>query len=734
MTGTHTEDAWVSISIPPTTSHNVWTENLAPRIMQPANDVNFEVEVKFESELSEEYQMQGILIEEEEDSDYLRFDFYSDGSDTYIFATSFVDGTPTEPTMVNTVITNTNVAPLYMRVRRETETWTLFYSYEGENWTTAVSFAHPLTVTAVGAFVGNAGTNPPAHTGSIDYFFNTAFPVEPEDQDRNTLTANTVGNGTVLKDPDLTAYTCYQAVTLTAEADLGWTFDSWSGDLAGDDSPVTLVMTESQVVTATFTQDEYTLTVNVVGNGTVVKEPAQATYHYGDVVTLTATADTGWGFAGWSGDLISPDSVDTITMDGNKVVTAVFTQDEYSLTVNVVGDGTVVREPVKATYQYGDVVTLTATADLHWVFAGWSGDLVSSDNPDSITMDGNKVVTATFTQTEYTLTVNIVGSGTVVKEPAQATYHYGDVVTLTAIADTGWTFAGWSGDLLGSENPDTIMINGNKTVTATFDLLSYTLTIAAVGPGTTDPAPDVYTYTFGTQVMITATADPGAFFLNWSGDLVGSANPETILIDGDKVVTATFTTETVYMLTILKGGTGSGTTEPPLGMHGYISGTTAVLTATADAGSTFDGWSGDVNSLTNSISVTMDSDKTVTATFTLEEYTLTVDIVGDGTVVVEPDQLTYHYGDVVTLTATAALGWSFSSWSGDLVGSANPATLTITGNQVVTATFRQDRQVFLPLVTRNLNALSAATSTYLVSSDATQPAVNAASSRPRREE
>jgi hypothetical protein len=217
MTGTHTEDAWVSISVPAGVSHDVWEENLAPRIMQPANDRDFEIEVKFESGLSQMFQMQGVLIEEEEDENFLRFDFYGNGSDTYIFAAGFSNGTPTS--MVNDVITGTNAAPLYMRVRREGDLWTQSYSFDGENWTTSVSFTHPLTVTAVGAFVGNAGSqqdaivpsvmhgapmtavkafvgnadsSPPAHTGYIDYFFNTASPIVPEDGDRNTLTVNTV--------------------------------------------------------------------------------------------------------------------------------------------------------------------------------------------------------------------------------------------------------------------------------------------------------------------------------------------------------------------------------------------------------------------------------------------------------------------------------------------------------------------------------------------------------------
>ncbi|NIS82041.1 MAG: hypothetical protein GTO14_17960, partial [Anaerolineales bacterium] len=69
---------------------------------------------------------------------------------------------------------------------------------------------------------------------------------------------------------------------------------------------------------------------------------------------------------------------------------------------------------------------------------------------------------------EYSLTVNVVGSGSVSKTPDQATYTYGTVVTLTAVADVGWTFSSWSGDLTGSTSPDTITMDGDKTVTATF--------------------------------------------------------------------------------------------------------------------------------------------------------------------------------------------------------------------------------------------------------------------------
>jgi len=151
------------------------------------------------------------------------------------------------------------------------------------------------------------------------------------------------------------------------------------------------------VVDYTPAQDEYTLTINIVGNGSVAKSPDQATYHYGDAVQLAATANPGWTFDSWSGDLTSSTNPDTVTMDGDKMVTATFTQDEYTLTINIVGNGSVAESPDQATYHYGDTVQLAASADPGWTFDSWSGDLTSSTNPDTVTMDGDKTVTATFT-------------------------------------------------------------------------------------------------------------------------------------------------------------------------------------------------------------------------------------------------------------------------------------------------------------------------------------------------
>jgi regulation of enolase protein 1 (concanavalin A-like superfamily) len=165
------------IAIPAGTSHDIWSGgNYAPRLMQAAPNTDFEMEVKFESLPSQAYALQGILVEADADN-FIRFDFYSDSTGPRVFAAHFVDGNPT-------AVSNQAIAdntPLYLRVTRVGDNWTQAYSYDGSTWQTAAQFSHSLAVTAVGVFAGNAGSNPPAFTGAIDYVFNTAAPIVPED-------------------------------------------------------------------------------------------------------------------------------------------------------------------------------------------------------------------------------------------------------------------------------------------------------------------------------------------------------------------------------------------------------------------------------------------------------------------------------------------------------------------------------------------------------------------------
>jgi hypothetical protein len=481
-------------------------------------------------------------------------------------------------------------------------------------------------------------------------------------------------------------YTAGQNINLSGAAPIaGWQISSWSGTNNNASTATTNTVTMSaidQTASVNYTQSVYTLTVTPTGSGTVSKSPDQTTYLSGTSVTLTAVPATGWSFANWSGGATGTTNPLTITMDGNKTINALFTQNTYTLTVTPTGSGTVNKNPNQATYLSGTSVTLTAVPAAGWGFTNWSGSATGTTNPLTITMDGNKTINALFTQGQFTLTVNTTGSGTVSKNPDQATYASGTSVTLTAVPATGWSFANWSGNATGMTNPLTITMDGNKTINALFTANVYTLTVTHTGNGSVTPdkaAP----YHYGDVVKLTATPDAGWSFANWSGDATGTTSPVDVTIDGNKTVDALFT-QNVYTLTITHTGNGSVTPDMAAPYH-Y--GDVVKLTATPDANWSFTNWSGDVTGSTNPVNVTMNGDKTVNAVFTQGQYTLAINITGSGTVSKNPDQATYPSGSSVTLTAIPAVGWNFTNWSGSATGTTNPLTILIDGNKTVNALF-----------------------------------------------
>jgi uncharacterized repeat protein (TIGR02543 family) len=477
----------------------------------------------------------------------------------------------------------------------------------------------------------------------------------------------------------------------------GYTFSGWTTDNAqiadASEQRTSVTLTAGDAtVTANFTQDPpttYTLTVNTSGQGSVTRNPDQASYPAGSTVTLTATPAPGWSFSGWSGDASGSTNPLQVTMDGNKTITANFTQITYTLTVNTSGQGSVTRNPSQASYPAGSTVTLTATPASGWSFSGWSGDASGSTNPLQVTMDGNKTITANFTQITYTLTVNTSGQGSVTRNPNQASYPAGSTVTLSATPASGWSFSGWSGDASGSTNPLQVTMDGNKTITANFTQITYTLTVNTSGQGSVTRNPNQASYPAGSTVTLTATPAPGWSFSGWSGDASGSTNPLQVTMDGNKTITANFT-QITYTLTVNTSGQGSVTRNP--NQASYPAGSTVTLTATPAPGWSFSGWSGDASGSTNPLQVTMDGNKTITANFSQDPpttYTLTVNTSGQGSVTRNPNQANYPAGSTVTLTATPASGWSFSGWSGDASGSTNPLQVTMDGNKTITANFTQ---------------------------------------------
>ncbi|MDH4210903.1 MAG: NF038122 family metalloprotease [candidate division WOR-3 bacterium] len=145
----------------------------------------------------------------------------------------------------------------------------------------------------------------------------------------------------------------------------------------------------------------------------------------------------------------------------------------YYIHTRVAGSGAVEIEPDTPWHDPGTPVQVTAIPDSGWIFNAWGDDLSGNTNPATVIMDDDKFITATFITEFVILTVNTVGNGTVEVTPNMAQYPRGTVVELLAVPDSGWIFSHWSGNLWGSQNPDSIIMNADKEVTANFVLDTY---------------------------------------------------------------------------------------------------------------------------------------------------------------------------------------------------------------------------------------------------------------------
>jgi regulation of enolase protein 1 (concanavalin A-like superfamily) len=251
LVGGGTSDAQLRMSIPAGTPHDPWTTNESVRVLQQVADTDLSVELKFDSVLSQGFQMQGLTVQSTP-THYLRLEFYHTGNAQKAFAAIIDNGSTT------TIANITVPADQYMRVNRSGDLWSFERSFDGEVWTSVASFVHAMVVTEMGPHAGTAKKSGvvPANDVRVDYAMTTLSPIVTEDlaalAEDKTLAVSIVGAGDVTLVPDKPAYTCGEVVSLTATPLAGNSFGGWSGDLTGTVNPENLVMNADAQVTATF--------------------------------------------------------------------------------------------------------------------------------------------------------------------------------------------------------------------------------------------------------------------------------------------------------------------------------------------------------------------------------------------------------------------------------------------------------------------------------------------------
>ena len=375
---------------------------------------------------------------------------------------------------------------------------------------------------------------------------------------------------------------------------------------------------------------------------------------------------------------------------------------EYTLTTSIVGNGSVVLDPPGGVYNAGQVVTVTANPDPDWAFSGWNGDLSGCGNPEMITMNGDKAVTANFFQFVAGTTSEDFESGFTLDADVGEHPDWFDgaddngpnVTAGIGVAGSiglapGSTIATWTAHPFSWNDPEfrsvTLRMDFQTDAAGQFDddRLCYMIT----------DDDNSSTNAFGAQLD---HAD-GGIVTYWrdSGD-VRIQDPILALPNLSASTWYRFATK------ITKIGDTAASLEVTLvemDSEGNLIGTP--LFGSVDNTGTWPGgapadkyftscavWPAFKNH--SALAGAADNAAVTFVTGPPPQHTLTISVVGNGSVTRDPDQAWYDLGEIVSLTAVPDPGWEFSAWSGDLTGTNNPENLTITGDMNVTANFTEE--------------------------------------------
>jgi len=545
--------------------------------------------------------------------------------------------------------------------------------------------------------------------------------------------------GTTDPKPGTYTYDPGRQATISAIPDKSFVFEKWSGDASGTDNPLTLTMDSDKSITANFAAGLPGITVTtsppgkeITVDGTTYKAPQTFQWDPGSSHTLAvfspqyerraATASptpiptpspdpslmpqpivipapssgTRFVYDHWSdgGDqkhtIIAPSIPDTYTAYFNT---------EYSLTTSLdPADGGTVNPSGTSWYMAGKVASAEAKPNSGYVFEGWYGDASGTDNPIFLTMDSPKNITADFGLMQYSLTIVAGLGGTTDPKPGTYAYDPGKQATISAIPDESFMFEKWSGDASGTDNPLSLTMDSDKSITANFaaNLPGITVTTSPPGKeitvdGTTYKAPQTFQWDLGSSHTLAVSSPQyegiGTRFVydHWSDR---GAQTHTIIAPSPPYTyTAYFNTE--YSLTTSPNPIDGGTVNPGgttwyLQKEGTIA--LAIVEATSSSGYTFTGWSGDASGMDNPLYITMNSPKTITANFS-RQYTLTIKAGLGGTTDPRPGTYTFSPGKQATINAIPDKGYSFAGWSGDVSSMDNPLIVTMDSDKSIIANF-----------------------------------------------
>ncbi|MCL2100905.1 MAG: InlB B-repeat-containing protein, partial [Fibromonadales bacterium] len=305
--------------------------------------------------------------------------------------------------------------------------------------------------------------------------------------------------------------------------------------------------------------------------------------------------------------------------------------------------------------------------------------------------------------TTYTLSVNrnqVVGGA--VTPSSQQDVIPGTSVSIMATPNPGYKFVNWavtSGQAQftnASEASTNVTPSSNAIVTANFELLTYKLTTDNTTGGSVSVnnviSNGTTTHNYGTKITVTANPADGYGFVGWTGGLTSASAQMEITMDGDKELTANFQPRTINSYKLDISSTEGGGVERDPNLVDYTPGTSVTVTAMPNTGYHFTGWSGSATHTNNPVTIIMNADAKLTASFQKNEYILTTSAIPTGSGTVIPSGSTKHYhGDWFDIKATPANdNYTFVNWtitSGSAEFNADSTRVRLSSNATIRANF-----------------------------------------------
>ena len=528
-----------------------------------------------------------------------------------------------------------------------------------------------------------------------------------------TLTTGGGGGGN-----SISAYFQYgQTCTMTATANSGYYFTNWTenGTVVSNSTSYSYTVTGDRTLVANFTTtppaQQYTITIsaNPSESGSVAfgsKELTNRGWYYYDNGTNVDAIGTGGGNFWWG--IMLPAGSYT----GNALTkVAAYDYEAMTGTASIYQGGD--NAPSGAAigtmdiaftgsnnfveFTFAEPVTINPQQNVWVVFYNGSGAAypaaVCNNTGDAngrwVSLDGSNWVDLTSYSLDYTFMVRAY----IEQGASSAVYTEGQSCTVVATANSGYNFTNWkeNGTVVSTNASYSFTVTGNRTLVANFSAAppqQYTISVSA-NPSNGGTVSGGGTFTQGATCTLTATANTGYTFVNWTKNgTVVSTNPSySFTVNASGAYVANFTLNS-YNITASANPAAGGTVT---GAGTYNHGASCTLTATPNANYNFVNWTknGTIVSSNPTYTFSVTSDGNYIANFSESVYyTIIVEanpeeggtVTGSGT---------FLQGQSCTVMATANSGYTFTNWkeNGTVVSTNASYTFTVNGNRTLVAYF-----------------------------------------------